>query len=320
MKKNRTIPFISPFIIIALVLFVVPLFSRFDTYCLEKSKKATWIKPLEKAILTIGKFTYEYTSDIEGYTGTFKILEDNKELFADKVGWAAEGSWKAEPQNLEPFQMITVNPKDPPVVLFYSEIGQYDLEIRIYSTTEPKLLDVLHVGEAGAEVRDVDNDGILEFDTVNGFWIPFPYKTGNTIRAIYHFNKTKFELVKNGNFKSLFLKWGDEEYQKYEKLYKKYRSESYDKVIGDMKDENKNWRKRDWKFVDDRRTYKAINMYKMMLKHLGAWLAQTESTGDPEKIKEVLNKFRELPYLSRDEKKGMIDYLFEAGYTGLIFR
>jgi len=116
-RRNRNILFI-----IALILIVVSLCHSL-AYCIEKSKKATWIEPLKKATLTVGKFTYEYNSEILGYKGTFRILQNNRVLFTDKVGWAAEVSWKSEPQNLEPFQMITVNPKEPPVDLFYSEIG-----------------------------------------------------------------------------------------------------------------------------------------------------------------------------------------------------
>jgi hypothetical protein len=87
-----------------------------------------------------------------------------------------------------------------------------------------------------------------------------------------------------------------------------------------MRDENKNWKKRDWKYVSGIRTNEAIGIYRMMLKYLGAWLAQIESTGDSEKIKEALTKFKKLPYLSKEEREGMIDNLAKAGYTGLALK
>lgn len=311
-NKNNTLPFIIP-----LILLGISLNYSFDVYCLERFKKATWIKPLERGILNVGRFTYEYTASRYQYEGTLRILQNRKVLFTDKVGDVGEVTWyDPPPPKLEPFQMITPNPKDPPVVLFYSLKGRYELELRIYSTTEPKLLDVLWVGEFGVEIKDIDNDEILEFDTVNSFKIPFPYPKGYYVRAIYHFNKTKFELVKGGNFRSLFLKWAEEEYHKYESLYRKYKAEAYNKIIDDMRDENRNWKERDWRYSSGL-AHEAIGIYRMMLKHLGAWLAQIESTGDREKIKEALNKFREILYLSREEKEKMIEYLSNAGYTGL---
>jgi hypothetical protein len=302
-KKNRIVPFI-----ISLILFVISLGYSFDAYCLEKTKKATWIKPLEKATLTVGKYTYEYTADTNKmYKGTFKILHKEKLLFTDKVGGVGQVTWKAEPKYLEPFQMITVNPKEPPVILFYSEIGQYDLEIRIYSTTEAKLLDVLHVGEAGAEIKDIDNDGILEFETINCFDLPLPPIDGNLVGrctdAIYHFVKGRFVLAKGGKLRSLFIENSKREWQGFEKVYVK---------LLEIKNTGQ-----DWSTIRKKYMY---GTYRTMLGNLAAWLAQIENTADQEKIKEALAKLNEISGPSDNEKKEMIGYLSKAGYTGLALK
>jgi hypothetical protein len=293
-KEYRTVS-----IIITLILLIIVFGYGFDTYCLEKSKKATWIKPLEKATLTVGKFTYEYIEDAtKMYKGTFRIFQNNKVLFTDKVGGASEGvTWRAEPKFLEPFQMITPNSEEPPVVFFYSLIGRADLEIRIYSTTEPKLLDVLHVGEVGTEIKDIDNDGLLEFETENCFQLPLPPKDdiggyGYCTDAIYHFSKGKFKLAKGGEFNSMFLNSAQEHWRAFEKAYKE---------LIEMKN-----RGEDWKKIREKYRYSS---YKAMLGNLAGWLAQIEGTADQEKIKEALEKLRKMSFLLEKEKTGLIECL-----------
>lgn len=294
MKKIKRIALFT------IILLAISLGYSFDANCLEKSKKATWIKPLEKGVLNIGKFTYEYTASRYQYEGTFRILQNKEVRFTDKVGDVGEVTWLDPSPVLEPFQMITVNSTEPPVVLFYSKIGRHELEIRIYSTTEPKLLDVLNVGEAGAEVKDLNNDGILEFETENCFKLPSPYKSGYCIYALYHFSKGKFKLAKGGDLKSIYLENAGRRWREFEKYYGR---------LIEIKNKGEDWNKIREKYWHSE--------YRVILARLGGWLADVESTGDHEKIKEALDKFKKMEFLLEEEKKGLIECLIKAGYGGL---
>ena len=307
MKKNkRATKFFAILIFLAIILCFTPCI-----YCFETSKKATWIKPLEEATLTVGKFTYEYTSDIHSYKATLKIIQSNKVLFTDKVGQPAEVTWLNPPRVLEPFQMITTNPKEPPVVMFYSRPGRSraELQIRIYSTTEPKLLDVLNVGEVGVEVKDIDNDGIVEFEAENCFQLPLPPIDGSIgiycADAIYHFSKGKFKLAKGGELKSTFLNSAKQHWQAFEKVHNK---------LVEIKKRGEDWNK-----IREKEKH-SYGSYRVMMGNLAGWLVQIESTADQEKIKEALEKLRKMSFLLEKEKTGLIECLVEAGYSGLALK
>ena len=272
--------------------------------CLERTKKAMWIEPGLKARLNVGKYTFEYNSYITaGNEGTIKILKGDKVLFTDNVGAVGEASWWNPPLKLEPFQMVTVNPTDPPVVLFYSSIGDRDLEVRIYSTIEPKLLDVLHVGYIGATIEY--NRGILELHTVHCYCLTSRYGPNDfEYDAIFNINKGKFRLAKGGNNKALFMERAEENWLGFE--------QRYNHLTKIMQDERLDWSHILW---EDHR-----GEFRIMIECLGKWLANTENSGDLQKIKEAIQKFRNISFLPEEEKTTMLDCLVKAGYDGLAIK
>ncbi len=269
--------------------------------CLEETKKATWIDPLHKATLTVGKYTYEYNS-VDLYEGTIKILQGKRVLFKDKVGGVGEVTWYDNAPYIEPFQMVSVNPSDPPVVLFYTEIRHHNLELKVYSTTEPRLLDVLDLGESGAEIKF--SDGILEIHAENCFDLPPPQKHGLCPDAIFNISKGKFKLAKGGKHKAMFLETAEKGWVNFEKYY--------NRTTKIMKDEGLNWEEVRKKYAD--------GSPGGVLAALVLWLANIENSGDPQMIKEALQKLENMSFLSEEEKKGLVNCLIKAGYDGLAIR